>query len=84
MKSLVRVCGDNASLVERLEQPLRAALGERGAYYSVRVEMLSRGREVLVSITSTRGHVPLLFENGDVDPGLVGRVVQDTVSRLGF
>jgi len=77
------VSGDNASLVERLEQPLHAALADRAAFYAVRVEAISRGREVLVSITSTRGHVPLLFGNGDVDPGLVGRIVRDTVIRLG-
>jgi hypothetical protein len=82
--SLVRVSGGNASLVERFEQPLRQALADRRAFFAVHVETVSRGREILVSITSTSGHVPLLFRSGGLDAGFLGRVVRDTVSRLGL
>jgi len=39
---------------------------------------------VLVSITSARGRLPLLFGREDLEPGYVHRIVSDTVARFGL
>jgi hypothetical protein len=58
---LVQIDGENALVVERLREPLSRALGNRRAFYRVRVETLGRVGEVLVSILGRRGRIPLLF-----------------------
>jgi hypothetical protein len=83
-KDLVQIDGEDALLVERLRDPLRRALGSRGAFYFVRVDSVGRVGEILVSITGSKGRLPLLLDGEDLDPGYVFRVVSDTVSRYGL
>jgi hypothetical protein len=80
----VRVGGQTAGLVEQLQEPLRQALERRNRFYSVEIDAVGRVGEVLVSITSSRGHLPLLFGRGDLEPGYVRRIVSDTVARFGL
>ena len=81
---LVQIEGQNTLLIERLREPLGRALGDRRTFYSVRVEAVGRIGEILVSITGTRGHLPLLLREEELEPGYVCRVVRDTVSRFGL
>jgi hypothetical protein len=83
-RDLVQISGENPLLVERLSAPLQQALADRQRYYRVNVERVGRVGEVLISITGTKGHMPLLFGEEELEPGYVCRVVQDTVSRFGF
>jgi hypothetical protein len=83
-RDLVQIDGENALLVERLKDPLRRALGNRGAFYSVRIETVGHVGEILVSITGSRGRLPLLLGEEELEPGYVFRVVSDTVSRFGL
>jgi hypothetical protein len=81
---LVQIDGENALVVERLREPLSRALGNRRAFYRVRVETLGRVGEVLVSILGRRGRIPLLFAPDELEPGYVHGIVRDTVDRFGF
>lgn len=81
---LIRVTGENAGLIDLLRGPLFLALGDRGCFYEVSVDSVGRVGEVLVSITGSRGHVPLFFGADELEPGYVSRVVRDTVSRFGL
>jgi hypothetical protein len=83
-RRLVEVDGENASIVERLKEPLRRALGGRRAFYSVHVDSVNRVGEVLVSITGHRGRLPLLFAHDELEPGYVFGVVSGTLDRFGF
>ena len=80
----VRVRGRTAWLVDQLEPPLRQALESRNRFYSVEIDAVGRVGEVMVSITSSRGRLPLLFGRGDLEPGYVRRIVSDTVARFGL
>jgi len=82
--TFVRVGGQTAGLVEQLQAPLRQALERRNRFYSVEIDAVGRVGEVLVSITSSRGRLPLLFGRDDLEPGLVRRIVSDTVARFGL
>ena len=79
----VRVRGQSSWLVGRLQEPLRQALESRKRFYFVDIQSIGRVGEVLVSITSSRGRLPLLFGREDLEPGYVHRVVTDTVTRFG-
>jgi hypothetical protein len=78
----VEISGDRT--LEGLEDPLRRALEDRHRFYRVRVEALGGVGEVLVSITGSRGHLPLIHSPQDLEPGDVFRTVSDTVDRFGF
>ena len=80
-KAQVLVEGQNALLVELLRDPLRRALEDRRSFYVVHVETISRVGEVLVSIRGTKGHLPLLLKEEELDPGYVAMVVRDAVNR---
>ena len=80
----LEITGKNAPLLEQLRAPLRRALGDRGRFYAVHVEPVGRVGEVLVSITGSRGRLPLLFSPEDLEPGDVFRTVSDTVDKFGF
>ena len=82
--TFVRVGGQAAGLVDLLQAPLRRALESRNRFYSVEIDAVGRVGEVLVSITSSRGRLPLLFGRGDLEPGYVRRIVSDTVARFGL
>jgi hypothetical protein len=71
-------------LGDGLAEPLCRALGGRRRYYSVRVEALGRVGEVLVTITGSKGRLPLILSPQDLEPGDVFRIVSDTVERFGF
>jgi hypothetical protein len=81
---LVQVTGPSPLLVERLTEPLQRALGTRQSPYRVHVDSVGRVGEVLISITGSRGHVPLIFGEEELEPGYVFRVVEDTVVKFGF
>jgi hypothetical protein len=80
--SCMRVSGDNDALVDRLRTPLQRALEGRRTFYSVRIEAVGRVGEVVVSITGSKGRVPLLFGHEELEPGYVSSVVQATVDRF--
>jgi hypothetical protein len=82
--TFVRVGGPTASLVDHLQAPLREALESRNRCYDVEIDAVGRVGEVLVSITSARGRLPLLFGRGELEPGYVHRIVSDTVARFGL
>ncbi len=81
---LVRITGENARLVDRLREPLHRALDDRHGAYDVDVDSVGRVGEVLVSITGSRGHVPLFLGADELDEGYVCWVVRETVSRFGL
>lgn len=78
----VRVSGPTARLVEQLQEPLRQALAGRNRFYVVEIDAIGRLGEVLVSISSWRGRLPLLFGGKDLEPGYVHRIVSDAVARF--
>jgi hypothetical protein len=80
--SLLNVRGDSEALIGLLSGPLSKALVGRQNYYDVRVEAVGRVGEVLVSITGSKGRLPLLFGQEELEPGYVSRVVQDAVDRF--
>ena len=80
----VRVRGQSSWLVDQLQEPLRQALESRNRFYFVDIQSVGRVGEVLVSITSSRGRLPLLFDREDLEPGYVHRIVTDTVARFGL
>jgi hypothetical protein len=82
--TFVRVGGPTAWLVDHLQAPLREALESRNRFYDVEIDAVGRVGEVLVSITSARGRLPLLFGRGELEPGYVHRIVSDTVARFGL
>jgi hypothetical protein len=81
---LVQITGQSPSLVKRLEGPLHLALAGRPGFYRVHVDTVGRVGEVLVSITGSRGRVPLIFDQADLEPGYVVSVVKDTLSKFGL
>jgi hypothetical protein len=82
--TFIRVGGRTACLVDQLQEPLRQALESRNRFYVVEIDAVGRVGEVMVSITSSRGRLPLLFARGDLEPGYVHRIVSDTVARFGL
>jgi hypothetical protein len=79
--ALIDVRGDGAALVDRLRAPLLEALSGRGCVYTVRVAALGPGGDVLVSITASKGSVPLLFTRDELQPVHVSRVVRGALDR---
>ena len=77
---LLRIEGER-TLVERFEEPLRRALGGRRANYEVQIHSLGRLGEVLISIVGTKGRLPLILRQEELEPGYVGRVVRDAVEK---
>lgn len=77
---LLRIEGER-TLLERFEEPLRRALGGRRAYYQVHIDSVGRCGEVLISIVGTKGRLPLIFGQEELEPGYVGSVVRDTVEK---
>ena len=80
--SFMWISGDNEVLVDRLRAPLRRALEGRRSFYSVRIEAVGRVGEILVSITGSKGRLPLLFGHEDLEPGYVSSVVRDVVTKF--
>ncbi len=78
----IDITGDTT--LDRLRDPLYRALGDRQRHYKVHVEALGGVGEVLVSITGSRGHLPLILSPQDLEPGDVFRMVSDTMDRFGF
>lgn len=75
-RELVHVGGDGAALVDRMRAPLLKALSGRGAFYAVRVNALGPGGAVLVSITASKGRIPLLFGPGELKAAHISQVVR--------
>ena len=82
--TFVQVSGRTAWLVDQLQEPLRRALESRSRFYVVDIDAIGHVGEVLVSITSSRGRLPLLFGREELEPGYVQRIVSDTVARFGL
>lgn len=80
-QGLVHVAGDGAALVDRMREPLVKALSGRGSFYAVRVAALGPGGDVLVSITGSKGRVPLLFHSDELQAGHVSSVVRGALER---
>ena len=82
--TFVEVTSRTEWLIEQLQEPLRQALESRKRFYAVEIDPIGCLGEVMVSITSSRGRLPLLFGREDLVPGYVHRIVSDTVSRFGL
>ena len=80
----VHVDGTDTTAVARPREDLERALGGRGTTYSVRIDAVGRVGETLVSVTGQKGHLPLLFGHGELDPGYLCSVVQRSVIRFGL
>lgn len=79
----VRIEGE-APLLQSLRTPLRRALARRPAPYRVCVRAVGGCGEVLVSITTARGPLPLRFAGDDLEPGFVASVVRSSLDRFGL
>jgi hypothetical protein len=73
--------GDEA-LRDRLGAALRSTLGERRRFYRVAMQSVGRNGEFLVTVSSAKGRLPLLFGTEDVEPGHVATVVMQNVERV--
>jgi len=80
----VEISGESPRLVDLLSDAIGQALAGRSRFYVVSVDSIGRAGEVLVSITGSRGHVPLRFAASELEPANVTRVVEETVSRCGL
>jgi hypothetical protein len=78
---LIHVGGDGVSLVARMRGPLLKALAGRRRYYAVRVAALGPRGDVLVTVTGSKGRVPLLFGPGELQPGHISSVVRGALDR---
>jgi hypothetical protein len=67
-----------------MRAPLVKALAARRRYYAVTVVPLGPRGDVLVSITGSKGRIPLLFGCHELQPAYVSRVVRGAVSELAF
>ena len=81
---LIHVGGERPALVDRMRVPLLEALSGRRGFYAVRVEALGPGGDVLVSITGSKGRVPLLFGPDELQAGHVSTVVRGALDRAAF
>ena len=77
----VQFKSDNEAILERLREPLVRALAGHDACYAVEIAAVGRVGEVLVAVTGSKGRLPLLFGNEDLDPGFVASVVRDAVDK---
>jgi hypothetical protein len=82
-RSRVRIQGDTP-LLRSLRKPLRRALERRRIPYEVSVRELGACGEVLVSISTARGPMPLRFAGDDLEPGFVANVVRTSLDRFGL
>ncbi len=80
----VELSGDGLLLHYGVVNPVCRALARRGLPYSVQVEDLGRVGQIRVTITGSRGRLPLILSPQDLEPGDVFRVVSDTLDRFGF
>jgi hypothetical protein len=81
---LVTVTGEDIVLVDLLRDALSEALAQRHRCYDVDVASVGRVGEVVVSVTGSRGRLPLFFKADELEPGYVSRVVTDTLARFGL
>jgi hypothetical protein len=83
METRVEILGAPA-LVQRVQGALHLALDERRRLYRIEVAEIGRCGDILISINGSNGRLPLLFAEGDLEPGPLRNVVQRTVERFGF
>jgi len=81
---LLQIRGQDAGLVALLADPLSKALADRRSVYFVEVDKVGTTGQVLISISGSRGRLPLLFRRVELEPGHVTRVVRDGVARVGL
>jgi hypothetical protein len=74
--------GESTPLTERLRDPVRRALVDRRTCYAVEIEPRGRVGEIIIAITGSKGRLPLLFRQEELEPGYVFRVVRDAVTRF--
>ena len=70
-----------ASLLERFREPLLRALTGRPAFYRVGVDWVGRCGAVMISVTGSKGRLPLLFDRQELEPGYVSMIVRSTVEK---
>jgi hypothetical protein len=81
---LVHIRGEGVAVVDRMRAPLLRALSGRRSFYAVRVETLGPGGEILVSITGSKGRIPLLFGADELQAAHISRVVRCALERAAF
>jgi len=79
--ALIVVEGNGSTLVARMRGPLMRALAGRGSVYAVWVEALGPRGDVLVTITGSRGRIPLVFAPDELQPPHVARVVRGALDK---
>jgi hypothetical protein len=72
---------DNESLLASLREPLRLALAGHDVFYAVEIAAIGRVGEILVSVTGSKGRLPLLFGSEELEPGFVASVVRNAVDK---
>ena len=83
-RGLVEIRGESQALTKALRVALETALSDKHRYYAIRVETIGRVGEVLVTVSGSGGHLPLILGREDLEPGYVCRVVRDQVDRFGI
>jgi len=78
---MVHIAGDGAALVDLMRRPLLKALSGRQIFYSVRVAILGPKGDVLVSITGSKGSLPLLFGPDELQGAHISSVVRGALDR---
>ena len=73
--------GGNRALVSRMRAPLMTAMAGRLRYYAVRIEGVGPGGHVLVSITGSKGRLPLLFGPHELQAAHISRVVRGALDE---
>jgi hypothetical protein len=67
-----------------MRAPLVKALSGRLCFYAVRVAELGPRGDVLISITGSKGSVPLVFGPDELQEGHVSTVVRGALDRAAF
>ena len=82
-RSLIEIEGE-AHLLNDLAEAVRLALADQGTSYHVRIDGVGRCGEVMVTITGSKGRLPLLFDAGELEPAYVRSVIRRTVEKYAF
>jgi hypothetical protein len=73
--------GGEVALVARLRAALMKAMAGRRAYYAVRVERVGPRGDVLVSITGSKGRLPILFAPRELQAAHIASVVESALDE---
>ncbi len=84
LRPRVRLSGEDDSLLDALQDQLTDALADRRSFYWIQIGALGRSPRLLVSVTSTKGHVPLLVDRALAVTGALAGAVREAIVRAGL